>query len=130
MAMIFAASESTVQVAGQPLEGVRSIDYRFSQVRENIYALGSAERIGVVSGPQAVEGVLRVASTSTDLNSKVGEAVFQIVATLKHGSTQMTVTFDECFLVGKSFEMAVGGTGEAVYSFSAARVREEPVAAA
>lgn len=126
MPMIFAASESIVQVDGQTLEGVRSIDYRFAQARLNVYALGSAERIGMVSGPQSVEGVLRVASTSPGLNGKSGDTLFQITAQLKHGATQMTVTFDECFLLSKNFEMGVGGSGEAVYTFTAARVREEP----
>jgi hypothetical protein len=129
MPIIFAASESLVQVDGETLEGVRSIDYRFTQARQNVYALGSAERIGIVSGPQAVEGVLRVASTSPGLNGKTGDAMFQITAQLRHGATSMTVTFDECFLLAKSFEMGVGGSGEAVYTFSAARVREEPAAA-
>jgi hypothetical protein len=124
MPMIFAASESSVQVDGKPLEGVRSIEYRFTQARTNVYALGSAERIGIVSGPQTVEGVLRVASTSPGLNGKTGDAVFQIVAQLKHGTTSMEVSFDECFLTSKSFDMGVGGSGEAVYAFSAARVRE------
>ena len=125
MPMIFAASESIVLVDGETIEGVRSVDYRFTQARMNVYALGSAERIGMVSGPQTVEGELRVASTSPGLNSKIGDALFQITAQLKHGKTAMTVTFDECLLLSKSFEMGVGGSGEAVYTFSAARVREE-----
>ena len=124
MPMIFAASESSVLVDGEPVEGVRSIEYRFSQTRTNIYALGSAERIAMVSGPQTVEGTLRVASTSAGLNGKTGDAFFQITANLKHGETSMTVSFDECVLLGKSFELGVGGSGEAVYTFSAARVRE------
>jgi hypothetical protein len=36
----------------------------------------------------------------------------------------MTVTFDECFLTEKSFEIGAGGHGEAVYSFTATRMRE------
>lgn len=125
MPAIFAASESTIQVDGENVEGVRAIDYRFNQDRENVYALGSAERIGMVSGAQSVEGVIRVASTSKKLNGLAGDQSFQVIAQLKHGDTKMTVTFDECFLMEKSFEIAVGGHGEAVYTFTATRVREE-----
>jgi hypothetical protein len=42
-----------------------------------------------------------------------------------HGETKMSVTFDECYLQEKSFALGVGGHGEAIYSFSATRVREE-----
>ena len=72
--------------------------------------LGSAERIGIVSGAQAVEGVLRVASTSAKLNGLGTEAQFQVIALLKHGDAKMTVTFDECYLTEKSFSMGVGRT--------------------
>ncbi len=121
--MIFAASESTVLVDGDPVEGVQGIDYRMRRNRSNVYALGSTERVDVVSGAYDVEGRLRVASTSAKLDALTGEQMFQIVATLKHGATEATVTFDDCFLTEKSFELSVNGQGEAVYAFSAARVR-------
>jgi hypothetical protein len=124
MATIFAANESTVQIDGKPVEGVRSIDYRFVQVRQNVYALGSAERVAMISGAQSVEAVLRVASTSKTLN-EIGDTPFQVIALLKHGETTMSVTFDECYLQSKSFQMGVGEHGEETYGFTAARVREE-----
>jgi hypothetical protein len=130
MPVLFAASESIVLIDGQAVEGVRSIDYRFKQVRTSVYGLGSVERIGMISGPQSVEGVLRIASTSATLNGLTTDTMFQITAQLKHGATQMTVTFDECFLTEKSFAMAVGEHGEAVYGFTATRVREEQQQAA
>src|SRR3712207_6727382 len=102
MATIFAASESSVMIDGEAVEGVRAIEYLHHQVRQNVYALGSVERIGMVSGPQHVEGKLRVASTSAKLNGLVGEAPFQIVATLKHADATLSVTFDECYLLEKS----------------------------
>ncbi len=122
---IYAANESTVQVDGEIIDGVRGIDYRFTQAREAVYALGSAERIGVISGAQRVEGILRVASTSAKMNALGTEAQFQVIALLKHGDAKMTVTFDECYLTEKSFAIAVGGHGEASYGFTAVRVREE-----
>jgi hypothetical protein len=125
MPTIFAANESMVMVDGETIEGMRSIEYRHHQVRENLYALGSVERIGLISGPQLVEGQLKVASTSPALDGLTGDTQFQISAQLKHGDTQMTVTFDECYLQEKTFDMGVGGHGEAIYSFTATRVREE-----
>ncbi len=125
MPTVFAANESSVMVDGELIEGVRSIDYRHHQTRESIYALGSAERIGMTSGPQIVEGRLRLASTSPSLDQLEAEQQFQISAQLRHGDTQMSVTFDECYLMEKSYDMGVGGHGETVYTFTATRVREE-----
>jgi hypothetical protein len=130
MPVLFAASESTVLIDGQVIEGVRCIEYRFQQVRASVFALGSVERIGMISGPQSLQGVLRVASTNAKLSSLTTDTMFQITAQLRHGDTQMTVSFDECFLTEKSFEMRVGEHGEAVYGFSATRVREEQQQAA
>lgn len=123
MPTVFAANESAVLVNGAPLLGVRSVEYRTSTVRSNLYALGSAERIGVVTGAHAVEGRIRVASTSPPLNELVGDEPFQISAPLRSGETEMTVSFDECHLTETSFAMAAGGHGETVYSFTATRMR-------
>lgn len=128
MATLFAASESSVMVDGEAIEGVRAIEYRFQQQRSNVYALGSTERVGMVSGGQTVEGRLRVASTSAKLNGLSGP--FQVVGTLRHTGADnktrtMTVTFDECYLTDKGFGIETNGHGETVYSFSAVRLREE-----
>lgn len=130
MPTLFAANESQVLVAGTAVEGVRAIDYRRVQARENVFGLGSNERIGLVSGAQVIEGVLRVASTAPSLDALTVEQSVQISAVLVHGATRMTVTFDECFLQERSFEMASGGHGLAVYAFTATRMREEMAAAA
>jgi hypothetical protein len=124
MPSIFAANESSVLVDGEAVEGIRAIEYRQQRTRSGVYALGSAERIGIVSGPQSVEGRLRVASTSQKLDGLDPEVAFQISAQLRHGEQTMTVTFDECFMLSKGFEMGVGSHGEAEYSFTATRVRE------
>ena len=124
-ATIFAANESQVLVNGKPVDGVRSLEYRKLQARENVYGLGSQERIGLVSGAQVYEGRLRVASTSQALDKLGIEDKLHISAVLVHGSTKMNVTFDECYLQEKSFDLSVGGFGEAVYTFSATRAREE-----
>lgn len=125
MTTIFAANESMVKVGNDTVDGVRQLDYRRTQARENVFALGTNERIGMVSGAQVVEGVLRVASTAPPLDALAVADSVQILAVLVHGDTQMTVTFDECFLLEKSFELGAGGHGEAVYRFTATRVTEE-----
>ncbi len=125
MPTIFAANESSVLVDGEPLLGVQAIDYRTRRARSNLYALGSAERIGVTSGAHDVEGRLRVASASAALDGLAEQQTFQVVANLRHGETEVTVTFDDCYLTEKTFDLGVSGHGEAVYSFSATRVREE-----
>lgn len=125
MATLFAANESTVMIDGEPVLGVRAVEYRKQQARQNIYALGSAERVGMISGAQAVEGQIRVTSTNAALDEKLGERPFQITAQLQHGDTRMVVTFDDCYLLDKDFTIGVGGVGEALYRFNAARVREE-----
>ena len=124
MPTIFAANESRVLVNGTPIDGVRSLAYRRTQARESIYAVGSAERIGVVSGHALFEGQLRVASTAPALDDIAAEKSFQISAVLSHNGGRMTVTLDECFLQEKSFDMSVGGHGESVYAFTATRARE------
>jgi len=125
MPTIFAANESTVLVEGTAVEGVVSLEYRRRQVRSNVYALGSAERIGMVSGPQDVDARLTVASTSAGLDGLNPEAPFQVIANLKRGSTKLTVTLAECVLTQKEFALSAGEHGQAVYSFTAARVTEK-----
>lgn len=126
MPTIFAANESSVLVDGTAVEGVVALEYRRRQARANVYALGTAERIGMISGGQAVEGRLTVASTSPGLDAIPAEQTFQVSAQLKRGDTSLTVTFDECILAEKEFALTVGEHGQAVYGFTAARVREEP----
>jgi hypothetical protein len=122
---IYAANESAVLVDGEPVAGVRSLEYRRHQIRRDVFAVGGAERIGVVSGAHTVNGMLRVASASPVLDAKTGDEFFAISAQLRHGDTAVSVSFDECLLTTKSFEMSSGRHGETVYAFTATRVREE-----
>ena len=124
MPTILAANESAVLLDGKPVEGIRSIEYRQQQTRENIYGLGSAERIGLTSGALVVEGRLRVASASPALAAIPADKSFQLSALLKHGNTTMTVSFDECYVTEKSFAMTVSSFGESIYSFTTTRVTE------
>ena len=126
MPTIFAANESSVMVDGTAVEGVVALEYRRRQARANVYALGSSERIGMVSGLQSAEGRLTVASTSPPLDAIAPEQVFQVSAQLKRGDTAVTVTLDECVMAEKDFALTVGEHGQSTYAFTAARVREEP----
>ena len=123
MPTIFAASESTVLIDGEPIDGVQGIDYRTRHDRSNVYALGSTERIGIVSGAYDVQGRIRVVSANAALDALTGDTLFQIIANLRHGDTTSTVTFDDCCLTEKTFDLSVNGQGSAVYAFSAARMR-------
>ena len=126
MATIFAANDSGVLINGEAVEGVQAIDYRYRQARENVYALGSAERIGMVSGARYVEAKLTVASTVQALDGVLDDEPFQVTAQLRQGDVSMTVAFDDCHLLEKTFSLEVGGHGKAIYRFIATRVREEP----
>lgn len=125
MPTIYAANESAVLVNGEPVQGVQSLEYRRVGVRTNVYGVGSAERIGVVSGPQSVEGRITVSSGSAMLDGLTGDDYFQVAAQLRQGETQVTVSFDECLMTEKTFSLSAGGHGQGVYAFTATRVREE-----
>ncbi len=123
---IFAANESTILVNGEAVPGVQGIEYRRRTAHTSVYAVGGAERVGVVSGPVSVDGRIRVASTSPVLDQGRAAGEFlQILAQLRRGEETLTVAFDEVLLTEKSFEMTTGGHGESVYAFTATRVREE-----
>lgn len=125
MPVVYAANESSILVNGTAVEGVRSVEHRSVAVRTDLYAVGSSERIGVVTGPRNVEGRIRVASSAPDLDALTGDEFFQVTAPLRQGATTVTLSFDECLMVEKSFTMSAGGHGETVYAFTATRVREE-----
>lgn len=126
MSAIFSANSSSVSVNGEPVLGVQAIDYRQLRDQGAIYALGSAERIAVHYGATSVEGRVTIASANPTLDAlaNTGE-VFQLVAQLRHGESERSVAFDDCYMRTKEFAMSTGGSGESVYVFSATRVREE-----
>lgn len=126
MPTIYAANESSVLVDGQGVEGVQALEYRRVAQRSNIYAVGSAERIGVTSGPISVDGRIRVASASPTLDARLGDNFVQITAMLRHGDTELTLSFQDCLLTKKAFALGVGSHGEATYTFTATRVSQDP----
>ena len=130
MPTILAATRSSVLVNGEPIEGLQSITYGTVKNQEDIAAIGTDERIDVSFGLKIVKGTLRVKSTNSILNGLMDKnESFQIVANLKKelGMTQavQTVSFDDCFIEDKSFELDASGVALTVYSFTSTRVREE-----
>lgn len=133
MASVFTANSSAVLIGGERVAGVRSIDYQHRRAQESVYALGSAERVAVIYGGTSVAGRIAVASASDALDALLasGES-FQVVANLSARADlepERTVAFDGCFMTGKSFQLSAGGHAEAVYDFTATRMREEAASA-
>ena len=126
MPSVFTANSSGVLINNETVEGVRSINYTLEREQGDQYALGSAERIAVYYGANRVRGEISVSSVNNTLDELAasGEA-FQVVANLTHGQSARSVSFDECHIDGKAFAMATAGHGEARYTFTATRVREE-----
>ncbi|PKP60315.1 MAG: hypothetical protein CVT89_00090 [Candidatus Altiarchaeales archaeon HGW-Altiarchaeales-2] len=129
-ALILSASASKVTIDGTSIEGLQSIEYKYSRNRKDIEAVGSDERIGVDYGLKVVTGTLKVKSTCPKLDELFGkptteEAKFQIVAELKKGESLKKISFDDCWIDDKNMSMDTNGVAITTYTFSATRVREE-----
>jgi hypothetical protein len=127
MSLIFAANESSVLINGEPVLGVQSLEYRRVRERRNVYAVGGAERVGVVTGRESVEIRLSVASANPQLDGLGwSEEPFAMTAQLRSsgGETEFSVSFDDCLLTEKNFSMPVAGRGETIYEMTATRVQE------
>lgn len=130
MATLFSANRSNVLVDGEAIEGLQSLAFRVVTEREDIRAIGSAERVGISFGLRTVQGEIAVRSASFKLDAHLAaQSAFQIVANLKKDdaadSPKRTVSFDDCFVENKDFNIGAGGTVVTTYVFSATRVREE-----
>jgi hypothetical protein len=125
-AEIYDAFASQVKINDETIEGLQSIEYAQVKNRHDVGAIGTDERIAVYFGLKIVNGKLTVASANKTLDGLLKDnKQFSITATLKHGDTTRSVTFDNCFLDDKSFNMTAQVHGETVYTFTATRVREE-----
>jgi hypothetical protein len=135
MATILSANRSNISITiegqePQNIEGLQSITYKSFQEREDIAAIGSDQRIDVAFGLKVVRGTLKVKSTSATLNDALANGTaFQLVVNLKSrpGDQEIVhrVTFDQCYLDDKEFQMDVNGIGVTSYLFNATSVREE-----
>ena len=127
--MLVSAAKSKVTIDGEVVDGVQSIDFKVQRRQADVESIGWDERIGVESGQIVVTGTLRVSSMYKTLDDLLYMPVplsFNMVAQLNKGDELIKkITFDECYLDDKSFEMTANGVGLTVYNFTATRVREE-----
>jgi len=129
--VIISANVSNVKADGETIAGLQAIEFRIVRNRQNVHHIGFDERIGVDYGPMFVSGSLRVRSTypkfDTMLISGVADVKpFQLVVELKKlGQSIKTLSFDDCYLEGKTFAMDANGVGISDYTFTATRLREE-----
>ncbi len=132
MATILSANRSNVSITTEgeepkTIEGLQSITYKSLREREDVAGIGSDERIDVAFGLKIVKGSLKVKSTDSTLNNALSNGTaFQLIANLKSQSEkQGTVTFDQCYLDDKEFQIDASGIGITTYFFNATNVREE-----
>jgi hypothetical protein len=129
MPTVFSANRSSVLVDGAAVEGLQSLVYRVVTEREDIRAVGSNERVEVIFGFRTVRGELVVKSASFTLDGLLDKRQkFQLVANLKRTEgteDTRTMSFDDCFVEGKAFQLDAHGSAVTTYAFSATRVREE-----
>lgn len=128
--MIVSAAKSKVTIEGNDVPGVQSIDFKVRRRQADVEAIGIAERIGVESGQVVVTGTLRISSLNTALDDflyPVDPPGFNMVLTLNvaEETAVRKITFDECYLDDKTFEMTANGVGITSYNFTSTRVREE-----
>jgi len=128
---IISANVSNIKVDGEIVPGLQYIDYKIVRNRQNVHNIGIDERVGVDYGPMYVEGSLRVRSTYPQFDTMLITGVadvtpFQLVVELKKlGESIKTLSFDECYLEGKSFSMDANGVGMSEYTFTGTRLREK-----
>ena len=126
MAEFYTATSSEVKVNNETIAGLQAIEYTMLRNRQHVGAVGTDERIAVYFQLKVVMGRLRVASANKTLDGLLQSmAKFTVTATLKHGDTSRNVSFDDCYMEDKQFSMTAQNHGEAIYTFSATRLREE-----
>jgi len=129
--VLMSANVSNIKIDGEVVPGLQAIEYKIVRNRQNVHNIGIDERVGVDYGPMYVTGTLRVRSTYPKLDTLLIKGVadvksFQLVVELKKlGQAIKTLSFDECYLEGKSFSLDANGVGLSDYSFTATRVREQ-----
>jgi hypothetical protein len=128
---IISANVSNIKIDGEVVAGLQAIEFQIVRNRQNVHNIGIDERIGVDYGPMFVTGNLRVRSTYPKLDTMLIKGVedvkpFQLVVELKKGKEAIkTLSFDDCYLEGKTFSMDSNGVGLSDYSFTATRLREQ-----
>lgn len=128
---IMSANVSNVKIDGEAVPGLQAVEYKIVRNRQNVHSIGGDERIGVDYGPMFVTGTMRVRSTAPKLDTILVTGIaqikpFQLVVELKKGGESLkTLSFDDCYLEGKTFSMDANGVGLSDYTFTATRLREQ-----
>ena len=127
---IASANVSVVKVDGEVVPGVQSIEWKIIRNRQNVYNIGSQERVGVDVGPLYVHGLIRVRSTSTKLDElllkdekSIGPVQILVQAALRTTKIK-DISFDDSYIEEKTFSIDSNGVGISTYTFTATRVRE------
>jgi hypothetical protein len=128
---IISANVSNIKIDGEVVAGLQAIEYKVVRNRQNVHNIGIDERIGVDYGPMFVTGSLTIRSHYPKLDTMLLQGVadvksFQLVVELKKlGEAIKTLSFDDCYVEGKTFSMDSNGVGLTEYSFTATRLREK-----
>ena len=129
MATVFTANSSSVLVDTEPLEGLQSLAFRVVTEREDVRAVGKAERVDVSFGLRTVVGELVVRSASAKLDGHLdSRESFMLVANLAKNKgvaaseETASYSFEGCFVESKSFGIDANGTDVTTYGFSATTV--------
>ncbi|MFP2910864.1 hypothetical protein ACLESD_38685 [Pyxidicoccus sp. 3LFB2] len=129
MPTVFSANRSSVLVDGEAVEGLQSLAFRVVTEREDIRAIGTNERVDVIFGLRTVQGEMVIRSANLKLDGLLqARARFQLVTNLKRtegNEETRTLSFDDCFVEGKSFQLDAHGSAATTYAFTATRIREE-----
>jgi hypothetical protein len=129
--VIISANVTNIKCDGEVIPGLQSIEFKIVRNRQNIHNIGIDERIGVDYGPMFITGSIRVRSTYPKFDSMLIATVpdvkpFQLVVELKRwGQSIKTLSFDDCYLEGKTFSLDANGVAVTDYTFTATRLREE-----
>jgi len=127
--LVVSSATSKVTIDGEEVKGIQSLEYKAKRRQVDVESVGMGERMGVESGLITVTGTVRIKSLFKKLDDLLYMPVpapFNMVAELKKGDALIKkITFDECYLDDKSFELGAEGVGITVYNFTATRVREE-----
>jgi hypothetical protein len=117
-----------VKVNGEILPGLISIEYDIAEAGSGEHNIGIDERIGVDYGDIMAYGTIKLRNLYApfDTNWISGTSwntPFQLVVeSTEIGQSMRTVSFDDAYLVGKSF-YSDGSTAESEYRFYGTRVR-------
>lgn len=126
---LVSAATSVVTIDGEQVMGIQSLEYKVVRRQVDVESVSMGERMGVESGLISVTGTLRIKSLNRRLDDLLYMGVpvpFNMVAQLNKGEELIKkITFDECYVDDKSFELGAEGVGLTVYDFTATRVREE-----